>query len=97
MIIFPLTKIKTTHNIEIYPEGSILYDRISAQRGKLEPIVIRKINIIKKSKTVWLVYYTDSLNYNYLERDLLIFSDAKQLVLNRLLDQLQKLENELLR
>lgn len=83
-----------------FKEGDFAYEERLARKGKLERLVIKKINVVNNLSTggVYVINYKDTLNAIYLEEELideasalLLAEDFYQLQADLALEQLKKL------
>jgi hypothetical protein len=73
--------------VALYPVGSVAYDKISAKRGRMEAVSIKRVEFVGCDHHP---LYTDNLNTVYTESDLVSHDEAKNLAIayyNRLINQ----------
>lgn len=70
----------TINVITLFDAGEVAYIKASAQKGELETIFIKKVNIIDQYK--W--NYQDKENRIWIERELCTFEQANQIIDNRI-------------
>ena len=64
-----------------FKEGDVAYEKRLARKGKLEKLVIKKINVVNNLSTggVYVINYADTFNAVYLEEELVDEATALQL------------------
>ena len=88
------------HSIPVaYPVGTVAYDRISANRGRMEAIAIKKVMVFHNRKTFGQarLVYKDTLNSLYTDYDLISHDDAKARVIAYLYRKIAEIDAELAR
>jgi len=88
------------HSIPVaFPVGTTAYDRISASRGRMEAVVIKKVMVFHNKKTFgqYRIVYKDTLNSLYTDYDLLTHDDAKARVVAYLYRKIAEIDAELAR
>jgi hypothetical protein len=86
-----------TFYLSNFAVGDTAYDKISARKGKIEAIVVRKI-VFRQRGGLILPLYIDTLNGLYNEVDLVTHDEAVEIAtafFNRKLDTVNALINKL--
>ena len=78
----------------LYGPGDVVYNRLKAERGSLEKVVIKKQRLIKNRNTFnrFVVMYIDTFNGLWNEYDLIKLEEAQILAQDYLMDLLIDLE-----
>ena len=80
-----------------FAKGSILFSCKKAQKGVMEILAIKDVQLINNESTYnqWIALYVDSLNGLWNEDELCTETDAKQLALDYLIAQQEALTQAL--
>jgi hypothetical protein len=67
----------------VFGVGSIVYSKAQAQKGKLEKLAIKRINLIddNSNDSFYVINYVDSMNRVWLEDELVWQADALSLAI----------------